>query len=787
MINVFFLDFFLFLIFLTKISNEFYQLDKEISLNIEKNKTYYINTSINDIKENEPITFNIKGELDAKFFYILYENDTKIKDNINEYSFVEGILAESDNSNRFLSVFQTNGKFTNLLLKLEILLNISKSINIIKIITTTFKPYKNINISFTPKDYKFFFFGLDIYLKKYDIFMYLSNIIKCKITYYEININDNSSISLIKKNASYLLAHEETKIKYIYIKANENESFNFYINFFEKNQFSFIKDYNILNNIELYSSSQTQSEKYYLFDFTENGSDFEQYIFTKKKNANFESYYKFVNNSNDLYEIFNDINNINDTKLENSILRNINQNNFLVIYFKSNNSPVIFDLINMKENNILKYGKVSYIIVSEGQEKIIPVKENISNINITFEYIGPDLEKEESLKISINDYNYNITNETKIQKVSNEISNGTGDYIFKSYSKKTCVIKVKFGTIVNKENLNFDVKKEIHIQNEHIFINSKNLQGDYHYLILVKEVSYKMFYEDDDIFCEDDYLKPQSSTIKNYIELKQNTKIFGEYNLIIDLKKMGNHSSYNVIKVKKGKDLKINETSELEPFTEYILPKNGIEKDISIQIFDDFNYDSNIKIDKYFFKINQYNKFQLYRIEETDIFKILNINKKLSIIINNINDIEFYNIELSKKKIFNVNVDYCKERITFYLEPLLINKNIKYTFHYSNKLFLINKETNQLIEAFKNFNKTEIKLNLDFKVIAIDLETGFLKTYEGLKYEFIEIKSKKWVIILIICLLVFILLVIVIYNLIMEKKVNKNSSYIEETLYNDNR
>lgn len=768
------------------------KINDEEKLNI-KNESYCFFTNIINDTEKKPITFFINGS-EADISYKLLKSDKS--DYIKEESkntFVNKVnLIEIENNKNFISIFKTNNNQKVLLLKIK---NLDKNpFSILRKNISSLNPYDEAFFFKSNEEDKFLFFGLDSYLKKYDIFMFLSNIITDKFIYYEINEKDNSISPLIKKKSSYLFINGKPKIRYIYILNNKDEvNFAFYTKLFQKNKFSLNKDINTNNNIEL--DGYYQPEKYYLFDFTD--KDIEQYIFYNKKYGNFSSYYIELNGCNNLSNIFDNITQMN--LFESPIYINKNKDYLSLFYFNlTNNHYSMLDLINLEVNNNLYKGEISYIIVPNTGAKNISIQENIK---ILFECIY-------CVNITILNITHNNSKELEMINDKIMIDNAKGEYSFESKSEKICVIKVKYGEIEDKENKTIEESDGIKIKNE-VFLEIPKKEEKYHYLILLENVSYKQYYDYNDekdfyFYCKDNYIKAYNSTNINYVEINSNSNIFLEKMIyFIELKGNGNNSSYSVINVKKGNNL-TNKTFLLEKFTEYTFHNDLNYNTISIQILDGFSDNSFIKIVNDIFKIDEYNTFQIIKLNKNDNLTILNINSDLLVRINYINDIDFYDYFdlVNKVKMYNVSLNSYDKKISIEFDHFIKDKRINYTIHIFNKT-IINNDSYEL-NLYNNYGKIDLKnftfvedsnddnfkkesdiskRNLNFKFFAIDIESGYLKNYKLNNYEYIQIKSKKWAIILIIGIIVFILLIVVIYNLLKRQNNNSySSSDIEEQI-----
>ena len=137
-------------------------------------------------------------------------------------------------------------------------------------------------------------------------------------------------------------------------------------------------------------------------------------------------------------------------------------------------------------------------------------------------------------------------------------------------------------------------------------------------------------------------------------------------------------------------------------------------------------------------------------MDKGDIFKIVNINLGGNYIYKiNILNISNYNNNINyEKKEFKTKMFIKEKKQTFYIEPFVLNKNIKYVLHLckSDQLELIynnyggisinktlekNSTTNDVIEyTFENFDSNFSFVNYKYVfVIATDFETGYTYKY----------------------------------------------------------
>ena len=243
----------------------------------------------------------------------------------------------------------------------------------------------------------------------------------------------------------------------------------------------------------------------------------------------------------------------------------------------------------------------------------------------------------------------------------------------------------------------------------------------------------------------------------------------------------------------------------MEDYCEYIFPE--IKSDhiiISIQILYDSNLGAHpyIKINDHYFNYKFLEKqFQFLKLDKDDIFKIVNFIGDVALKINILNISNFNNNIKYEEKAFQIKKFIDEKYITFYIEPFVLNKNIKYVLHiftdnsykleqiYNNNggisrniTFEKNSTSNDVIEyTFENFDfNASYDKYIYFLVIATDFETGYTYNYINEKVDTIvheEIKSNKVLIIFGIVFGIFII-ILIIFLVLREKKKEKDSSKI---------
>ena len=778
------------------------EIEQSHTLDSYINYTYYFFSSIKNVKLNEPISYLIDPQItdfDFSYAFLEKENSDDIKEeDIKKYSFNEtsSIL---DLKMYFKGIIKTNDNQKGLLLKMK-LNKVSGDNFTISRINVTILGIGNKTIKINKNENQYFYLGTNGYgyLQKYDILIHSSYNQNRKIKYYYQSI-----FGIIYYNyASYIYISEDSnsEIEYINIKANETESIYLCIQYFEKNILEVEKELQTIKKIEL-NTLYPQKEKYFIIDYSQISKS---NIFFDKKYGEFESYYIFLKEVNILDDIFSGQQKMK--KFDSPLILENFISNPILIYFKClNDLPLIIDLyIYIYEDyEALSEERVNNIIIHENEEKDVPIIKDISNLNISFEYIGCILGENDSINIQVNENEFNLTKSHNKQLVSN-INNVKGDvYHIISYSEKICYIKVKFGNIKNLTIYPLQEYNSSQLSSKSIFVSPK-IEEDYHYIVYDSKSS-EIYYDDIDngIISYYHYI---SNDKLFYKEIKANPyKNFKGDKSMTHLIYFSSPKSFYIKKIKEEK-ARLNEVFEMDDFTEYYLPENLYENAISVQIFDSETKFPLIRTYNYEFKIDDDYPIQAFRRFKGEAIKILNIESKRLVKICNINityQYIYFNFIYYPK--YDALRDSKKRKMKFIIEPLLENKKIKYMIHYLEG----GKEDNNLykMKIFNNFggisqNKTFEKiassdfeyvfkdlkqLYISIEVIGIDLETGYLYTYrQGIirDEEFDDDDSggsdnnhkNHVVVFVVIGIVVFLILVIVIIIVIMKKRKGKNLS-----------
>ena len=785
------------------------EVGDKLELKSDINETYYFFTPINNLKVNDAISYYITYSVPRfSISYTFLETDeynSITEENINKYNF-NSTSDITDYNMLFKTVIKRDDTQKGLLLKMN-LLNIDKdkdSFNISRI-NMTLSERKDQTFVINKNEEKYFFFDFDNdFFEFYDVFIFQSNL--GLIKYYGANVmkSDDESheiFGLYYGEASYIYINSkyEPRLRYINIKANETNSIILNVKFFKKNKFLVQEDNNIVNNIELCNMYPNLNEKYYLFSL----KDFDdQYIFYNKLYGDLESYYVFLDEVNNLDDFLNNKKQ-NMKKFEYPLLIKKKSNMKMLTYFKClNNSPTILDLYNINEEGFISNKSDEYIILQSNETKNARIYQNYNNINASFEYMGCELDENEFISIKFGEYEFKFDKNTKKNKLNN-INVVFKNFNLASNSQKSCAIKVELG-----QNDNYTVYplKEDNYTNtttQKIFFVSPKVEEKYHYYIKGLYDAYQ-YYEGNEIYSFHGHLNPLKTDITFIVDVDNTGKLI-EHNLT-HLTYFNNVKSNSTFNVKKIKELEvdINKFFYMEKYSEYILPE--IKSDhliISIQHL----YDSHsgaypyIKINDHYFNYNFLKKkFQFIKLDKGDIFKIVNFDGYLTFKINILNISNFNNNIVYEKKKVDIKKFAEEKKITFYIEPFALNKNIKYVLHIFNNIA----KSNYIFEIFNNFGEISKNItleknstsnddieytfesldsidsfgnDLDFSVIATDLETGYVYSYEEGKQEYIGHKDNKFIKPLIVFgVIVVIIIIILIVFFVVRKRKRENSS-----------
>ena len=571
------------------------EVGEKLELKSDKNETYYFFTPINNLRVNDIISYYISNDI-YKFniSYTFLETDKcdniMKEEDINKFTFNYTLNNFMDYENFFKTIIKTNDAQKGLLLKMKIKGKTGDSFTISRI-NMTFSERKNQTFVINKNEDKYFYFDFDQnFVELYDAIIFSSNetmtIYPARLIEYikneEREVFEGTDLYNTQKAFIYINHEYAPRLRYINIKTNETNSISLYVKIFKKNKFLVQEESNIANNIELCNMYPNQNEKYYIYNL----KDYEQhFIFYNKLYGNFESYYIFLNELNDLDNFLNDKKNMK--KFEYPILINKHENMKLLTYFKCiNDSPTLLDLYNIEKYDVIKDNLDNYFILQNNETKKIKVYQDYNNSNISFGYLGCELDEDEFITIKFSEYEYILDKNKKKTKLNN-VNIVTKDFNLISNSKKSCIIKIELGqnnnyTIYPLKEYNYTINS-----GENLFFISPNEEEKYHYSIKSSFNAYR-YYEEDELYSFHKYLKPTVKNEFHSIEVENSGKLIN-HNLthLTYFSSVKSKSTFTIKKIKEL-NLDINKFFSVEIYTEYIFPE--IKSDhiiISVQILYD--------------------------------------------------------------------------------------------------------------------------------------------------------------------------------------------------------
>jgi len=797
------------LIYLKLVENTFkiYPLNEvgdKLELKSDKNETYYFFTPINNLRVNDLISYYINYSI-AKFEMSYTYLETDKYDSITEEDINKCIfnytLGKMDFNMTFRTIIKRNDNQNGLLLKMNIL-QINKDSFMISRINMILSERKDQTFIINKNEDKYFYFDFDQNFVEFnDIFIFSSKL--GTIDYYGANLlyyyGEIREVSLYYKEAEYIYINSkfEPRLRFINIKANETNSVTLYVKFFKKKKFFIEKEFNNVNNIEICNMYPNQNEKYIFYDLT----TFDQYVFYNKVYGDVESHYIFLNEANNLDDFFKN-------KFEFPLLIKANSNMKLLTYFKCvNSSPAIIDLYNIEQKKKIYDQRDTYIILQNNETKDIRFYSNYNNINSSFGYMGCELDENEFITIKFGEYKFNLDKNNKKKKLNN-INIVAENFNFVSNSNKSCAIKIELG---QKDNYSIYPLKEYNYNNiptpQVFFVSPKEEYN--HYVIESSLVAYN-YYEGDEISSFHRYLKPVEKYDYFFVDVENSGKfIKNNLTYLTYFSFVPNNTKFYIRKIKK---LNVNEIGFvcMDKYSEYILSEIKNEHIIiSIQTLIDsqvvYPYVKNN--DYYFPHYFLETKFQFLKLDKDDIFKIVNLDDYFTLRINILNISSYNNNIHYEEKKFQIKKFIDENKITFSIEPFVLNKKIKYLLHVFDKqyLFIYNleiynnyggKSKNVTLEKTSSSNDTieytfeNIIINdfnekyLNFCVIATDLETGYVYSYKVGKVDEIKTKLKKFLIIFGIIIGIIIITLIVCLVVRKRKREGNSNEIMSDNLMN---
>ena len=531
------------------------EVGEKHELKSDLNETYYFFTPINNLRVNDVISYYITSNIPRfNISYAFLETDKyelMTEEDINKYTF-NYTLNSMDYNMIFKTIIKANETQKGLLLKMK-LVKINSDSFAISRINMTLSERKDQTFVINKNENKYFYFDLDQdFLELYDVFIFPSNL--GTITYYKANFVLSAEISLYFEDTTFIYINSkfEPRLRYIHIRANDTNSVILNVKILKKNKFLVQKEFNIVNNIELCNMYPNQNEKYFLYDLK---NSMDQNVFYNKLYGDVESYYIFLNEVNNLDDYLNNKKQ-NMKKFETQILIRQNSNMKLLTYFKCiNDSPAILDLYNLDQHSVIYDERDNYFILQSNETRDIGFYKNYNNSNISFGYMGCELDESELITIKYNEYEIILDKNNK-KKILNNINVGNMKFNvnFNSNLQKSCVIKIELG---QNDNYTIYPLKEYNYTNtstgQILFVSPKE-EENYHYIIETSITHYK-YYEEDDINSFHIYLNPLYEANLHYIDVENSVK-FLKSNLT-HITYFNYVKSNSTFKIKKMKELNL--------------------------------------------------------------------------------------------------------------------------------------------------------------------------------------------------------------------------------------
>ena len=720
------------------------EIGESQALEIKDNQPFYFFSPISDINTNEAISYLISKEI-KKFTigYIFLESDKYEeinKDNIQKYSYNEtsGYL---DFDKYFKTIFKTKDNQKGLLFKLNIKEN-EESIKNFTITRINLIVINSLNSTILIKDqFNYFYLNVISYLDQYDIFVFNSNA-KNRIEYYSIF---NKEIRYSESTKGYFFYDQNyDNNKYIYhIEKNNEDEIYFNIKSFKKKKFIKSPIFGGESGeyqIELCFPNSSLNEIYFFKTNILNGIS----IFYKELFGKIDAYYiKFSEISN-----LDDI--LNKTIEKMHILKDIakiERDEIVLIYFKcKDNLPSIFEFYHLATyvtQGIIEKGVTyHYLTKPETYTPEIPIRTDLLNISISFEYLGCELEDGDSIELSFGD-NKLILNKTLQKYTFNNINISKLEYSI--YSSKLCCLSVILDEYEEKiYSLDEYNNRQINIS-DRIFFKYPKITEDNHYLLEFYEQDRNRVYNPECIAYYDDlkkfvlksYLNVGPSFTGDYTIKDNPYKIFENGTNLTYIILCRNYAYYantnltvNIKSLKKETGI-LNKVFYVNNYTEYIFPAIWNKSLISIQTFD-YKFTSSVEP---FLSISNYGRYityesEIFRGNIGEIPKLFIDKKEYYMIVNYIDYLYEFNYDLHVS-LFNISFDG-KNTLTFSIIPFIKNEPIKYIIHIYKDSMNLGKQNKyeNLVENFgeitinQSFIKTESNI-FEYKYIIGKIDVSY--------------------------------------------------------------
>jgi len=423
----------------------------------------------------------------------------------------------------------------------------------------------------------------------------------------------------------------------------------------------------------------------------------------------------------------------------------IERDEIVLIYFKcKDNLPSIFEFYHLATyytQGIIEKGVTyHYLTKHETYTPEIPIRTDLLNISISFEYLGCELEDGDSIELSFGD-NKLILNKT-LQKYSfSNINITKGKYFI--YSNKLCCLSIKLDEYKEKiYSLDEYDNRQINISDRIVFKYPKITEENHYLLEFYEQDSNRVYnptciayYDDLKKFVLNIYLNVGPSFTGDYTIKDNPYKIFENGTNLTYI--IFCHSDYpyinfavNIKSLKKEKGI-LNKIFYANNYNEYIFPSIGNKSLISIQKFD---YHDTSSVEP-FLSISNYGRYITYnsvifRGNVGEIPKLFIDKKEYYMIVNYIDYLYEFNYDLYVSS-FNISFDG-KDTLTFSIMPFIKNEPIKYIIHIYKGNMNLGKQNKyeNLVENFgeitinQSFTKTESNI-FEYKYVIGKIDISY--------------------------------------------------------------
>ena len=684
--------------------------------------------------------------------------------------------------------------------------------------TSTFFNISRIDLTFVkPNDFskeisenqiEYFYLNGD-YSLQYDIFVF-SSYGKERIKEYFIG---NFEISENSKIYNFLF-YSDKKISHYILKISNKETDNIFFNikFFPKNTIKIDKEImpntidNYMNQIQLPYPS---SELYYL------GRNEHYNYYLKNISGEYEASYLFLDDINNLEEVFLDKDNKMEPLIDNIMFKE--GKSLVLMHFKPiNNIQTLISLVTINsetEPGIYNNGLFYFYLKEKKNSEIIRHTFGPKNITIFAEYLGCQLEDNEEIRITFEDKILLELNKS-INKGQFDIEINTSKSKYYAYSDKNCGVLFRYG------------KHELHINNtieesynntmqEEIFYQYPKIEENSHYHFYFYYFNYgsvytinpycSFYYTDFNFLRHEEYINDYYDILMNpYNAL---TKIDNLTYLIHCYYYSIKPIYFNIIKLKQDEGI-LDKFFLTEKYAEYKFPKVTKSTQLLIQLHGSISYIKDdmplLYIGNHVSELERYSANIIF-VSNGSLPKILINGEEMALKVSYINnEVDLYSRINGINKGFNIT----SEESGIYklsIKPLLYNENIQYIIHACTNYDILDVKKifyyQRIMENFGDIsiNTTFVKNSGDvfdytfnikgkidssyeyFILVAKDIKTGYaeISGFRQCSYNY-KNNNTNLIVILIPVLFVVIIVIIVIIYLIMRIKKNKNEFNIDD-------